>query len=181
MTNAAPSDASNPHPFKQVPALRDDDGDVAIFESGAVLAYLADKYGGEAYSTPERRAAHNAWVVWANATLDPVLFLENERGGVVDTGARRENKRLRVLDEILATRDYLVDDAFGVADVAVASYLLYVPQFFSDVSFARYPNIARYMGRCASRDAYALAFGARVQAYLVDRCVSFIKESRGES
>ena len=181
VTNAAPSDASNPHPFKQVPALRDDDGDVAIFESGAVLAYLADKYGGEAYSTPDRRAAHNAWIVWANATLDPVLFLENERGGVVDTGARRENKRLRALDEILATRDYLVNDAFSVADVAVASYLLYVPQFFSDVSFARYPNLARYMGRCASRDAYAFAFGARVQAYLVDRCVSFIKESRGES
>ena len=179
VANAAPSDASNPHPFKQVPALRDDDGDVAIFESGAVLGYLADKYGGEAYATPERRAAHNAWIVWANATLDPVLFLENERGGVVDTGARRENKRLRVLDDILATSDYLVDDTFSVADVAVASYLLYVPQFFSDVSFARYPNVARYMGRCASRDAYATAFGPNVQAYLVDRCVSFVKESRG--
>ena len=162
----APSDASNPHPFQQVPALRD--GELELFESGAILLYLADAYGGAADA--KARADAGKWVVWANATLDGVLFLENERGGVVDTGARNPNqKRLRKLDEILAAREWLVNDEFGVADVAVAAYLLYIPQFFPDVSWAPYPNIARYMGRCACRDAYKKAFGDRVQRFLVDK------------
>ena len=42
----APSDASNPHPFGQSPALRDDANGVELWESGAILQYLADAYGG---------------------------------------------------------------------------------------------------------------------------------------
>ena len=106
-----------------------------------------------------------------------VLFIENERGGVVDTGARDpEQRRLRRLDDILSDgRDWLLGDEFSVADVAVASYLLYVPQFFQDVSFAPYPSVAKYMGRCALRDAYGRAFGASAQRFLVQKCVGFIE------
>ena len=174
-----PSDPTNPHPFSQVPALRDDDdgegGELELFESGAILSYLADRYGG--LDTPATRARANAWISWANATLDPVLFIENERGGVVDTGARDpEQRRLRRLDDILSDgRDWLLGDEFSVADVAVASYLLYVPQFFQDVSFAPYPSVAKYMGRCALRDAYGRAFGASAQRFLVQKCVGFIE------
>ena len=172
----APRDETNPHPFGQVPALRDDadadGGELELFESGAILMYLADAYGG--LDTPKTRAAAAAWVSWANASLDPVLFVENERGGVVDTKARDpNNKRLRRLDDVLASRDYLLGD-FSVADVAVGAYLLYVPQFFPDVSFAPYPALARYMGRLALRDAYAKAFGADVRRYLVQKCVSYV-------
>lgn len=76
----------------QIPALRDaTDSDaetppVELFESGAILLYLADMYGG--LDTPAKRAEASKWVVWANASLDPVLFIENERGGVIDSGAR---------------------------------------------------------------------------------------------
>ncbi|CEF98128.1 Thioredoxin-like fold [Ostreococcus tauri] len=162
----APNDPSNPHPFGQVPALEDDG--LTVFESGAILMYLADAYGG--MDDAKKRAEAAAWVVWANATLDGVLFIENERGGVVDTGAKNPNqKRLRRLDDILREREFLVGDAWGVADCAVAAYLLYVPQFFPRVSWAPYPNIARYMGRNCARDAYARAFGADVRAGIVDK------------
>ena len=43
-----------------------------------VRIFLADKYGG--LSTPEQRGTVSSWVVWANASLDPVLFKENEKG-----------------------------------------------------------------------------------------------------
>ena len=66
----------NPHPFGQIPCLKD--GDIEIFESGAILLYLAQKYGG--CSTVEAMAEVTKWVVWANSALDPILFLENERG-----------------------------------------------------------------------------------------------------
>merc|ERR1712012_1354484 len=61
----------SPHPFGQVPHLSDDGG-VEVFESGAILLYLADKYGG--LSTPEARAKYTKWVIWANSTLEDICF-----------------------------------------------------------------------------------------------------------
>ena len=176
--NKPPGDASNPHPFGQIPALRDfvDDPDdpVELFESGAILQYLADRYGG--LDTAKKRAAAGKWVVWANASLDPCLFIENERGQVLDSGARARTppKPLERLNVVLATREWLGGDEFGVADVAVASYLLYVPQFFADASFARWPHIAKYMGRCCIRPAYAKAFGLPTAAALAERCEKWL-------
>ena len=116
--------------------------------------YLADKYSGE-IDTPEKRSEVCQWVVWANSSLDPILFKENERGQVIGTGAGAENKKLRVLDDILASKPYICGEAFTVADVAIAAYLLYIPQFFgTQVNFGRYPALAKYMVTCASRPAY---------------------------
>jgi glutathione S-transferase/alpha,alpha-trehalase len=46
--------------------------------------------------------------------------------------------------------------------------------FFADVSFARWPNTARYMGRCVVRPAYSKAFGGRTAAYLAERVDSWV-------
>lgn len=67
-------------------ATDDAEHPVEVFESGAILQYLADRYGG--LDTPASRAAAGMWVVWANASLDPCLFIENERGQVLDSGVR---------------------------------------------------------------------------------------------
>lgn len=53
----------------------------------------------------------------------------------------------------------MVDGEFSVADVAVGSYLNYVPIFFPDTDLSATPNTAAYMLRCAERPAYAAAFG----------------------
>ena len=53
------------HPFSQVPFLTD--GEVEVFESGAILLYLADAYGGN--NIPAQRASYTKWVVWANSEL----------------------------------------------------------------------------------------------------------------
>ena len=45
----------SPHPFGQVPMLTDDDGEVQVFESGAILLYLADRYDSRC-DTPAKRA-----------------------------------------------------------------------------------------------------------------------------
>ena len=159
-----PRDVSNPHPFGQVPALRHKEN-VELFESGAILLYLADKCGELA--TDEAKANAYSWVLWANASLDPICFKEDINGRVIDTGIKNETKGMRRLDDVLSKREWLSGDQFGVADVAVAAYLLYVPQFFQGVSFKRWPNVAKFMGRCCSRDSYAKAFGPRVQSYLI--------------
>lgn len=77
------------------------------------------------------------------------------------TSIDKPGRAMEVLDRMLSTKQWLVDDKFSVADVAVGSYLNYVPIFFPRVNMKIYPNIARYMNNCASRPAFAKAFGER--------------------
>mmetsp|Transcript_35348 Transcript_35348/g.54282 ORF Transcript_35348/g.54282 Transcript_35348/m.54282 type:complete len:177 (-) Transcript_35348:206-736(-) len=155
--------SQNPHPFGQIPCLVDAN-DVLVFESGAILQYLYNKANTK--DSAQRQAAVLSWIAWANASLDPICFLEVE-GKVYDTGLKKPNKRIEKLDSIFKDQEFLLDSGFSVADVAVASYLLYVVQFFPGIDLSRWPNVVRYMKACAERPAYSQAFGAGVQEYLV--------------
>ena len=81
--NRAASLENNPHPFKQIPCLEDDDA--VIFESGAILVHLlgvAEKSNTIKELDNETRASILSWIVWANASLDPICFLETPEGKV---------------------------------------------------------------------------------------------------
>ena len=104
------------HPFGQVPFLTD--GDVEVFESGAILLYLADAYGGA--TTAAQRAAYTKWVVWSNSELDGLCFGaipgdHRVRGTSMDNPDVRS---VATLDAILSEKEWLVDDTFSVADVS---------------------------------------------------------------
>lgn len=121
----------------------------------------ADKYGDA--KTPEERAKYTKWVVWANAALDKSLFTPD-----ID---RRAPPLLSVLESHLATREYLVDK-FSVADVAVCSYLSFIPMFHPNFQLAPFPTVLKYMGRCLERPSFLKAFsanGPRAQAYVKDQ------------
>eukprot|EP00403_Amphidinium_massartii_P043897 CAMPEP_0178436542 /NCGR_PEP_ID=MMETSP0689_2-20121128/34493_1 /TAXON_ID=160604 /ORGANISM="Amphidinium massartii, Strain CS-259" /LENGTH=286 /DNA_ID=CAMNT_0020058641 /DNA_START=26 /DNA_END=883 /DNA_ORIENTATION=- len=150
-----------PHPFGQIPSLVD--GDVEVFESGAILMYLADKYGG--LNTPELRAEAGKWVVWANATLDPICFKEID-GRVVGTGLADDPRQIARFNEILEGRKFILGDEFSVADVAIGSYLLYVLLFFPNTDVTKWPNVRLYMKSLCERDAYAKAFGPKTAQML---------------
>lgn len=139
------------HPFGQVPYLTD--GEVEVFESGAILLYLADAYGGN--NTPQQRASYTKWVVWANAELDGLCFGKGMSGTQLD----KPSPALDKLEAILNDKEWLVNNAFSVADVAVGSYLNYVPVFFRKADPSSRANIVKYMLRCAERPAFAEAFG----------------------
>jgi glutathione S-transferase len=72
--------SKNPHPFGQIPCLADDDdGGVVVFESGAILNYLQSKAdNNKVLHGDARTAAITSWIAWANASLDPICFLERE-------------------------------------------------------------------------------------------------------
>lgn len=160
--------SQNPHPFGQIPCLTDDD-DVCVFESGAILNHLYLKSKTYETDSAAKRAAIFSWISWANASLDPICFLETPQGKVYDTGFREPNRRIDTLNKHLAKNEFLVDGGFSLADVAVASYLLYVVQFFPDVDFSdKWPDVISYMKKCAGRDGYAKAFGGNVQSFLVN-------------
>ena len=86
-----------------------------IFESGALLLYLADKYGGA--STPELRVAGSKWVLWANASFWPAVEGTRKAPPAMCAG----------LEAVLSKTPFLTGSEFGVADVAVGAYLRACP------------------------------------------------------
>jgi len=157
-----PSRPSN-HPFDQTPFLTDNNN-VEVFESGAILLYLADKYGKN--DTPEDRAKYTKWVVWSNSELDNICF-----GGMKGINMRLDqpNKAIEKLESMLENDNYLVDNTFSVADVAVASYLNYVPLFYRDINLSKRPNMCKYMQRNAERQSFADAFGEDHQSLILSK------------
>lgn len=91
--------------------------------------YIADKYGGDAFSTPEKRAKYAKWVVWSNAQLDGLCFgaVPGDHRVRGSSMGNTQIKAVATLEEILGKCEWLVDDQFSVADVAVGSYLNCAP------------------------------------------------------
>jgi glutathione S-transferase len=171
--------SQNPHPFGQIPCLTDNNN-VLVFESGAILQYLHQYYSTNIQLSKEQSAAITSWIIWANASLDPICFLETPNGKVYDTGLRQPNRRIDQLNTILSKQSFLISSKessiqssstgsiFTIADVAIVSYLAYVLQFFPDVTIAdKWPYIALYMQTCISRSTYGQAFGSNVQSRLL--------------
>ncbi len=97
-----------------------------------------------------------------------------------DTGLRNSNRRIDTLNTLLSKSPFLVQGTFSLADVAVASYLLYVIQFFPDVElYQRWPHVVRYMRECAGREGYGQAFGGRVQGYCLERLDKMMESGNG--
>ena len=94
-------------------------------------------------------------MVWANSELDGLCFGavagdHRVRGTAMD---RPDIRSVGRLEEILGEVEWLVDGEFSIADVAVGSYLNYVPIFFGNANLGAPPNIVDYMKRCAERPA----------------------------
>ena len=139
------------NPFGKVPALVEEapelpGGRVQLFESGAILLYLAERHGGECQSAAERGLAQQ-WVLFANATLATALFVPSNR--------EREFPRLMtVLDGLLAGERPLIGSQWGVADCAVQAYLAYLPIFFPQIDLSPYPNVQATIAATQQRPAY---------------------------
>jgi glutathione S-transferase len=138
------------NPVGKVPAIVD--GDFKLWESGAILQYLAEKYGS-GFTTPEHRAELAQWVLFANATLGPGVFMESTRN--------REMPRLfKMLDQQFSQSDYLIGDRFTAADVAVGAMLAYFPLMLK-INFDGYGSLDKYVKRLSERPAFQKTIGSR--------------------
>lgn len=143
------------NPFGKVPALVDEDpalpgGRLQLFESGAILLYLAERYGGE-LAGPAERALAQQWVLFANATLATALFVPSSR--------EREFPRLmEVLDALLA-KGPLLGDGWSVADCAVNAHLAYLPIFFPQIDLSPWPHVQATIAATQARPAYRTVMG----------------------
>ncbi|ARV58451.1 glutathione S-transferase [Nostocales cyanobacterium HT-58-2] len=137
------------NPIGKVPAIVDDH--FQLWESGAILLYLAEKYGKN--TSLEERAQFAQWVLFANATLGPGIFVEANR--------ERETPRLLTpLNDIFERQPFLLGEEFTVADVAVGSILSYIPIMLK-LDLSAYPAVLNYIKQISERPAYQRSIGAR--------------------
>lgn len=138
------------NPIGKVPAIVD--GDFQLWESGAILFYLAQKYGNLP-SSLEEQAKINQWIIFGNATLGPGIFVEANR-------EREMPKLMTPLNQILAKQPFLLGDELSVVDVAVGSILAYIPMMLK-LDLSEYPAVVDYIQRISERPAFQKAIGGR--------------------
>lgn len=138
------------NPMGKVPAIVD--GNLKLWESGAILLYLAEKYGKMPSSLTEKSIV-TQWVLFANSTLATGLFIEANR-------EKEMPKLLTPLNEMLSERPFLQGKELTVVDIAVGSILAYVPIMLK-IDFNDYPAVANYVKKISERPAFQKTIGKR--------------------
>ncbi|WP_274369326.1 glutathione S-transferase family protein [Morganella morganii] len=150
------------NPNKTIPTYQD--GEFILWESNAILSYLANKYddGTLLPHNAEFRARAAQWMYWSDGSLFP--YIKAMMGLLVRTPAEQRdparvaelkqslNHLIAMLNDDLAQRDYIAGDAFSIADMALAP-LLYP---WREVCHDRpdFPHIERWFARIETRPAY---------------------------
>lgn len=146
------------NPNSKVPVLITEDGS-PIFESGAILIYLAERHGRLLPAAGVPRYAVLQWLVLQVATVGPQLGQLNHFTTYAPPGQeyslgrfRREAHRIySLLDERLAQVPYLAGEDYSIADVATLPWSDYIERQGLDVT--SYPAIARWRGELEGRPA----------------------------
>jgi glutathione S-transferase len=154
------------HPFGQIPTY--EEGDLALFETGAIVFHIAERHAGLLPDDPNARARAIMWMFAALSSVEPpILELSTARyqeGDKPWTEERlplvkdRIRNRLHQLSARLGNADWL-DGAFSAGDLMMVSVLLRArPSRILD----EYPNLAAYVARGEARPAYKRAFAAQL-------------------
>ncbi|HZV38764.1 MAG TPA: glutathione S-transferase family protein [Pseudoxanthomonas sp.] len=155
------------HPFGQIPTY--EEGDLALFETGAIVLHIAEGHAGLLPDAADARARAIMWMFAAVNTVEPpILDLviakihEGDRpwaGERLPLVVERVRNRLKQLSVRLGDAEWL-DGAFSAGDLMMASVLLRSrPSGILD----EFPNLAAYVARAEARPAYQRAFAAQLK------------------
>lgn len=161
------------HPFGQIPTY--EEGDLVLFESGAIVLHIAENHPGLLPDDPAGRARAIAWMFAALNSIEPPIveretayYFERERDWYAQRlpllDARIQN-RLDDLSRMLGASDWL-DGDFGAGDLIMVTVLR---RLESTEILNAYPNLTAYVSRGESRRAYRRAFNAQRELFAASR------------
>ncbi len=160
------------NPNNKIPAILDPDGPggkpLALFESGAILIYLADKTGKLVPQDAAARYETLQWVMWQMGGVGPMFgqlgFFHKFAGKDYEDKRPRdryvaESKRLLgVLDQRLAGRQWVMGDTYTIADIAILPWVRNLVGFYGAgelVEFDQFKEIKRVLEAFVARPAVA--------------------------
>lgn len=156
-------------PNNKIPAILDPDGPnghpLPLFESGAILIYLAEKTGRLLSSDPARRYETLQWLMWQMGGLGPMFgqlgFFHKFAGAQYEDKRPRDRyvaestRLLGVLDQHLQNRDWIAGE-YSIADIAVFPWIRNLIGFYEAgelVQFERFANVRRVLDAFLARPA----------------------------
>ena len=150
-------------PNNRIPAIIDHnpaDGGapLSLFESGAILLYLADKHGALIPRDARARAEVVAWVMWQMANQGPMVgqaghfrnYAPQKIPYAIDRYTNETGRLLGVMDRRLADRGYLADD-YSIADMATFPWVKLYDNMGHDI--ANWPHVKRWIETIDARPA----------------------------
>ena len=158
------------NPNSKIPVLVDEKGPngstVTIVESGAILLYLAEKTGGLLSTDPVLRMETIQWLFFQMANIGPMFgqfghFFKYAKDRCLDPYPLEryttETKRLLTLLDIrLANREWIVGEAYSIADIAIFPWVECLGRFYSageQLQLSEYSNVQEWLKRCLARPA----------------------------
>jgi glutathione S-transferase len=153
--------AMNPH--GRVPVI--DDNNTIVWESHAILRYLAARYGGDLFWSDDAatRSQWDRWMDWAHTTLQPDFLVgvfwgfyrtpepQQNLARVKDSVARSA-RHFQLLDRWLAGRAFMLGDQLTLADIPAGTHLY---RYFNlEIERPRLPNVEAWYRRLQDRPAY---------------------------
>jgi len=145
-------------PNNKIPVIVDSESGVSVMETGAIMIYLAEKYGKFLPQDLQKKTEVMEWLMWQMGGLGPMLGQAHHfvhfNPGVAEYAEdrfRTEVARLYgVLDARLAGRDYICDE-YSIADMACWPWISRYE--WQEMDLADYPNIRAWYQRLLARDA----------------------------
>jgi glutathione S-transferase len=157
------------HPFGQIPTY--EEGDLALFESGAIVFHIAERHGGLLPEDANARARAITWMFAALNTVEPPI-VEREQAPYVERDKPWYDERLPILENRIRDRlgelsnrlghaDWL-DGAFSAGDLMMVMVLR---RLDGSGILDEYPNLSAYVARSEARPAFKRAFDAQLAVF----------------
>lgn len=150
------------HPFGQIPTY--EEGDLVLFESGAIVCHIAERHAGLLPGDADARARAITWMFAALNTMEPPIF-DRDLAMILERDEPWYQQRLRALEDSIRKRlddlsarlgdtDWL-DGAFSAGDLLMVTVLR---RLNGSAMLEDYPNLSAYVARGEARPAYKRAF-----------------------
>ncbi|MDR6632618.1 GST-like protein [Phyllobacterium sp. 1468] len=157
------------NPNAKVPAIVDDG--VTVFDSHAILLYLAEKHGKFLPTDRAARAAALSWLEFVASGLSPfsgqavhfLHFAPDNLEYATNRYFKEVERHYRVLDDRLGKAKFLAGDEYTIADMALWGWASLAGFIFGEKGLTDYPNVKRFMDEMAARPAVARALKMKEQ------------------
>ncbi|EFL88497.1 glutathione S-transferase family protein [Ahrensia sp. R2A130] len=158
------------NPNNKIPAIIDPTGAngeaMGLWESGAILIYLAEKHGGLLPTDPAAKAETIQWLMFQMGGVGPMFgqfgFFHAFAGKEIDDPRPKERyqneakRLLKVLEQRLQGRQWIMDDDYTIADIAIFPWIRGAKIFYKaedELALNSFPAVMAWLDRCVARSA----------------------------